>query len=59
MNLLALVTPCAALAVLWALQRLEVWMDESSGPRGRPRTPAVARQRAEPPGRRARVIRRG
>ncbi len=28
MKLLALVTPCAALAVLWAWQRLEVWMDE-------------------------------
>jgi hypothetical protein len=59
MKLLALVTPCAVLAVLWALQRLEVWMDEASGPRGRPRTPAVARQRAEPPRRGARAVRRG
>jgi hypothetical protein len=46
MKLLALVTPCAMLAVLWALQRLEVWMGR---PPGRPRSlrpPPAAHQKA-------------
>ena len=39
MKVLALLTPAAMLAALWALQRLEVWMSEDPGPgsRGAPR----------------------
>jgi len=59
MKLLALLMPCAMLAVLWALQRLEVWMDESSGPRGRARTRAMARRAVEPSRRRVREPRGG
>ena len=54
MKLFALLTPCAMLAVLWGLQRLETWMEDSSGPRGhanrRPvnrQAPATARRRVK------------
>lgn len=32
MRLFALLTPCVVLALLWALQRLEAWMKDASGP---------------------------
>lgn len=48
MKLLALLTPCAMLAVLWGLQRLETWMEDASGPRGHAgRRPAI-RHATEP-----------
>ena len=53
MRLLALLAPCVVLALLWALQRLETWMKDASGPHGyrRPiptrRATAPARRRLE------------
>jgi hypothetical protein len=53
-KLLALLMPCAMLAVLWALQRLEVWMDDASGPHGLARTRSRARRAVDPARRRMR-----
>ena len=51
MRLLALLTPCVVLALLWALQRLETWMKDASGPHGY-RRPHPTRHTAAPAPRR-------
>ena len=51
MRLLALLTPCVVLAMLWALQRLEAWMKDASGPPGY-RRPRPTRHAAAPSRRR-------
>ena len=51
MRLLALLTPCVVLALLWALQRLEAWMKDASGPHGH-RRPPDTRHRSAPARRR-------
>ena len=48
MKLLALLTPCVVLALLWALQRLETWMKDASGPHGY-RRPSPTRYAAPAP----------
>ena len=51
MKLLALLTPCAMLAVLWALQRLEVWMERRLGSAwSRPHAPRWPAPDASAPG---------
>jgi len=47
MTLLALLTPCVVLALLWPLQRLEAWMKDASGPHGHRRSPD-SRHRSTP-----------
>jgi hypothetical protein len=51
MRLLALLTPCVVLALLWALARLEAWMKDASAPHGR-RPSWAARQAPQPDRRR-------
>lgn len=59
MKLLALLMPGAMLAVLWALHRLEVWVDAASGPHGFARTRPVDRRAVDRAGRRTREVRGG
>lgn len=47
MKALALLMPCAMLGALWALQRMEVWMDGASGPRGKAPTRPMAHRPTE------------
>jgi len=56
MKLLALLTPCAMLAVLWGLQRLETWMEDASGPRGHARRGPATGHATEPPRRRVKEL---
>jgi hypothetical protein len=51
MRLLALLTPCVVLALLWALQRVEAWMKDAVGPHGHRRSPDI-RHRSAPTRRR-------
>ena len=51
MRLLALLTPCVVLALLWALQRLEAWLKDDSGQHGHRRAPRT-RHRSAPDQRR-------
>jgi len=45
-KLVALLTPGLMLALLWALQRLEVWMNQAAGSPGRARRRPAADHRA-------------